>query len=52
MESQGVVGAIQVTQQVYAALAHHADYHFTLRGTLEIKGKGEMPVYLLTGVSN
>ena len=47
MESHGVTGAIQVTQQVYAVLKHHTDYHFTLRGTLEIKGKGQMPVYLL-----
>lgn len=49
MESHGVTGAIQVTEQVYSALEHHADYSFTLRGTLEIKGKGQMPVYLLEG---
>lgn len=50
MESHGVEGAIQVTQQVYAVLKHHTAYSFIPRGSLEIKGKGQMPVYLLEGV--
>ncbi|GAB4210733.1 MAG: hypothetical protein OHK0012_01760 [Synechococcales cyanobacterium] len=49
MESSGIPGGIQVTEATYQAL--HANYHLEPRGTLAIKGKGDMPVYLLTGRS-
>jgi class 3 adenylate cyclase len=45
MESTGVPGAIQVTGSVYDALK--AEYEFEPRGPVEVKGKGEMAVYLL-----
>ncbi len=45
MESHGVPGAIQVSQ---AVVAHLDDsYRFEARGTVKIKGKGEMYTYLL-----
>lgn len=47
MESHGVAGAIQVSHQVYEILQYHQGYHFTPRGTVDIKGKGLMLVYLL-----
>jgi class 3 adenylate cyclase len=49
MESTGVPGAIQVTESVYDALK--AEYEFEPRGPVEVKGKGEMAVYLLRGKS-
>jgi hypothetical protein len=47
MESQGVAGGIQITEETYQKVKHA--YHLTERGTLKIKGKGEMRTYLLTG---
>lgn len=47
MESSGVSGRIQVTEAVYTALQPH--YTFESRGKIQVKGKGEMPVYFLTG---
>ena len=47
MESQGLPGAIQVTQDVYERLRDR--YLFQPRGEISVKGKGNMPTYLLTG---
>ncbi len=47
MESHGLPDCIQVTAATRARL--QAQYHFTPRGPLEIKGKGAMTTYLLTG---
>jgi class 3 adenylate cyclase len=47
MESHGVEGAIQVTEATYQRLSHH--YEFEERGAVEIKGKGVMKTYFLTG---
>lgn len=47
MESNGIEGGIQVTEETYARLKHA--YCLEKRGTLKIKGKGEMLTYLLTG---
>ncbi|HEY9625528.1 MAG TPA: adenylate/guanylate cyclase domain-containing protein [Crinalium sp.] len=45
MESHGVPGEIQVTQTTYECLKYH--YRFEERGTVSVKGKGEMQTYLL-----
>jgi len=45
MESHGLPGDIQVTQATYELLRDQ--YTFEDRGTITVKGKGEMPVYLL-----
>jgi class 3 adenylate cyclase len=47
MESHGVPGKIQVTQEVYERL--NATYRFEARGKISIKGKGSMTTYWLLG---
>ncbi|NEO88168.1 MAG: adenylate/guanylate cyclase domain-containing protein [Spirulina sp. SIO3F2] len=47
MESHGVPGRIQVTEEVYAVLKDQ--YHLEKRGGITIKGKGEMQTYFLEG---
>ncbi len=45
MESQGLPGAIQVTQATYELLQHR--YLFDKRGPIAVKGKGKMVTYWL-----
>jgi class 3 adenylate cyclase len=45
MESQGIPGRIQVTQRFYECLQDK--YQFEKRGVINVKGKGDMTVYLL-----
>jgi class 3 adenylate cyclase len=47
MESHGVPNAIQVTEATYDLLRE--DFVFEERGTIEVKGKGPMQTYFLTG---
>jgi PAS domain S-box-containing protein len=47
MESHGIAGKIQVTEETYKLLRDK--YLFQKRGRIPIKGKGEMATYLLTG---
>jgi class 3 adenylate cyclase len=47
MESTGIVGQIQVTDETRRRLRHQ--YHFTDRGLQTVKGRGEMHTWLLTG---
>jgi adenylate cyclase len=47
MESHGVPGCIQVTETTYGDLCDR--YVFEKRGTVTVKGKGEMLTYLLLG---
>jgi class 3 adenylate cyclase len=47
MESSGLPGRIQVTEAVYERL--RSAYDFEARGEVEIKGKGRLRTYLLTG---
>jgi adenylate cyclase len=47
MELHGLPGQIQVTASTYELLKDK--YVFQPRGTIEVKGKGEMLTYLLTG---
>lgn len=48
MESHGLPGCIQVTSAIYDIL--HDKYVFESRGAIEVKGKGEMNTYFLTGI--
>ena len=50
MESGGIPGKIQVTPATYIILAGNG-YRFEPRGTIEVKGKGNMETYLLLGRS-
>ncbi|MEG3941617.1 MULTISPECIES: adenylate/guanylate cyclase domain-containing protein [unclassified Microcoleus] len=47
MESHGITGCIQVTAETYEILKDK--YTFQKRGAIQIKGKGYMVTYLLTG---
>ena len=47
MESQGQPGKIQVSSSTYERLKNK--YAFEKRGVLDVKGKGEMTTYFLTG---
>jgi class 3 adenylate cyclase len=47
MESHGVPGRIQVTQEVRDRLSERFDFEY--RGEVNVKGKGPMPVWLLNG---
>jgi adenylate cyclase len=49
MESQGVPGRIQVTEATYQRLRDR--FRFEDRGEIEIKGKGRLHAYLLTGIA-
>lgn len=48
MDSTGVLDRIQVTQDVYAIL-HSQGYPLSCRGTIDVKGKGNMVTYFLDG---
>jgi hypothetical protein len=48
MESSGIPGQIRVTPDMYELLKGNG-YRFKPRGTIDVKGKGEMHTYLLTG---
>ena len=48
MESHGLPGRIQVTSATYERLQDK--YLLHSRGTIEVKGKGEMNTYFLTGI--
>jgi adenylate cyclase len=47
MESSGVPGRIQITRAVYLGLRER--YVFEERGSVSIKGKGDMTTYFLVG---
>jgi class 3 adenylate cyclase len=47
MLSNGIDGAIQVTSEIYERLRDR--YTFEDRGEIEVKGKGAIRTYLLTG---
>jgi len=47
MESHGIEGEIQVTASTYKRLKH--SFMLKRRGTIDVKGKGEMETYFLIG---
>jgi adenylate cyclase len=47
MESHGLPGSIQITERTHRRLSDR--YECAERGTVSIKGKGEMPTWLLVG---
>ncbi|ROT63899.1 Adenylate cyclase type 5 [Penaeus vannamei] len=51
MDSTGELDKIQVTQEVYQIL-HKKGYPLSCRGTIKVKGKGDMVTYFLNGRSH
>ncbi|XP_006634632.1 adenylate cyclase type 1 [Lepisosteus oculatus] len=51
MDSTGVQGKIQVTEEVYRMLTK-CNYELVCRGKVSVKGKGEMLTYFLEGKCN
>ena len=47
MESTGLPGRLQISEDIYALVANDPDFEFEERGSVEVKGKGEMKTYLL-----
>ena len=47
MESQSTPGEIQITRATYELLRD--EFVCTLRGTIEVKGKGQMETWYLVG---
>ena len=47
MESHGVAGEIHVSEETHRLLRDR--YLFESRGTIHVKGKGELRTWLLTG---
>jgi len=47
MESTGLPGRLQISEDTYALVANDPDFEFEERGSVEVKGKGEMKTYLL-----
>uniref|UniRef100_A0A8C1PSC4 adenylate cyclase n=1 Tax=Cyprinus carpio TaxID=7962 RepID=A0A8C1PSC4_CYPCA len=47
MDSTGIQGKIQVTEDVFRLLSGY--YHFQCRGQVSVKGKGQMLTYFLEG---
>jgi class 3 adenylate cyclase len=50
MESSGIADEIQVTRAVYERL--NGEFEMEARGTIKVKGKGEMETFLLKGVDS
>jgi adenylate cyclase len=42
-------GRIQVTERFYECLQGQGKFQFEKRGVIDVKGKGDMTVYLLEG---
>jgi adenylate cyclase len=47
MESNGVVGQVNLSETTYRLLEDDPRFHFTTRGKVEAKGKGELEMYLV-----
>jgi len=47
MESNGVPGSVSISAEMAAALQDFADFTIESRGTVEVKGKGAMEMYIL-----
>jgi adenylate cyclase len=50
MESHGVSGSIQATERAYELLADR--FEFEARGLIDVKGKGPLRTFLLTGIKD
>lgn len=49
MDSTGVPDHIQITEDVYSIIKNSRKYKFDCRGRINVKGKGSMTTYLMSG---
>lgn len=49
MDSTGVLDHIQVTQEVFDIVNKNPNFSFDCRGSINVKGKGTMTTYLMSG---
>lgn len=47
LESSGISGRIQVSEQVAQILGKHGQFEVECRGPIEVKGKGQLTTYLV-----
>ena len=47
MESTSIAGRMQVSEDTHALVASYPDFEWEVRGSVEVKGKGEMKTYFL-----
>lgn len=47
LESSGILGRIQVSEQVAQLLERHGQFELDCRGPIEVKGKGRLTTYLV-----
>jgi len=47
VESHGEVGKVNISQVTYSLLKNDLDFSFESRGTIEVKGKGEMEMWFV-----
>lgn len=52
METNGEVGKVNVSKDVYELLKDDPDYTFTHRGKISVKGKGDMDMYFIALKNN
>ncbi len=47
MESSGAVGEVNISEATFTLVRHAADLHFTPRGRVQAKGKGELEMFFV-----
>ena len=52
MESHGEVGEVNISSQTQSLIQNHASFDFINRGTIDIKGKGEMEMWRVSSKSS
>ncbi len=50
MESSGEIGQVNISQATYELLKNDTQFHFTSRGKIQAKGKGEMEMWFVENV--
>lgn len=50
MDSTGVLDNIQITQEVFDIVKENPNFSFNCRGSINVKGKGTMTTYLMSGL--
>lgn len=52
MDSTGVLDNIQVTTEVHEIVKTNPNYSFKCRGSINVKGKGTMTTYVMSGLQS